>query len=170
MKQKRPKRKDSLYSRCFHVVFTKRRESPKPGVPPAVEPGILPADSRADFAVTCLFRVPVPAGKMRPPRQDGCRYSRKPTLYTPKPGVGLVQIEEAGIELVVQPLFHLFVLRIFRVSHRFQQFIVTADAAAVFRRTVVRPRQTRRRPKPGFGERTFSTTTSCSQLSPKSYS
>jgi hypothetical protein len=34
MTQKRPKRKDSLYSRCFHVVFTKGRESQKSGVPP----------------------------------------------------------------------------------------------------------------------------------------
>ena len=34
MKQKWPERKDSLYSRCFHVVFTKGRESHKPGVPP----------------------------------------------------------------------------------------------------------------------------------------
>jgi len=34
MKQKWLERKDSLYSRCFHVVFTKGRESHKPGVPP----------------------------------------------------------------------------------------------------------------------------------------
>src|SRR6266496_3370839 len=34
MKQKWLERKDSLYSRCFHVVFTKVHESRKSGVPP----------------------------------------------------------------------------------------------------------------------------------------
>src|SRR5438067_3542723 len=35
MTQKWPKRKDSLYSRCFHAVFAKVHESHKSGVPPA---------------------------------------------------------------------------------------------------------------------------------------
>jgi len=34
MKQKWLERKDSLYSRCFHVVFTKGDEERKSGVPP----------------------------------------------------------------------------------------------------------------------------------------
>src|SRR5205823_10460254 len=52
MTQKRPKRKDSLYSRCFHVVFTKVHESQKSGVPPAAgasRPSIRRGrDARAD--------------------------------------------------------------------------------------------------------------------------
>jgi len=54
MKQKWPERKDSLYSRCFHVVFTKGRESQKSGVPPAVEPGLVPDG----YAHLLRFEVP----------------------------------------------------------------------------------------------------------------
>ncbi len=64
MTQKRPEGKDSLYLRPVHVVFTKGRESAKPVVPPVVEPGILPVDCRAGFAVTSAFSVTIPGGKM----------------------------------------------------------------------------------------------------------
>ncbi len=54
MTQKRPERKDNLYLHTFSVVFTKGRESTKPRVPPAVEPGIqgiVVRELRRDFRV-----------------------------------------------------------------------------------------------------------------------
>ena len=84
MKQKWLERKDSLYSRCFHAVFAKVDESQKSGVPPAVEPGILPCGFLCghcrQFVVQSCHSGRQDAALYG--SQDGCHYSGKPTLNT----------------------------------------------------------------------------------------
>src|SRR6184192_2977334 len=64
MTQKWPKRKDSLYSRCFHAVFAKVHESHKSGVPPAAgasRPRIRRwRDARDDSRDGCPTTAPSP--------------------------------------------------------------------------------------------------------------
>ena len=84
--------------------------------------------------------------------------------------VDLGEVEAARIKRAAEPVEHLLVRFVLGIVHRLQQFVVAPNAAAVFRRTGVLARQTNRTLFSRSAATVFSTTTSCSQRSPKSYS
>jgi hypothetical protein len=92
---------------------------------------------------------------------NGC----EPTPHVPG---GTVSVEFFGVDLAA-PVNAIFVLRVFRIDQNFEQFFVTPDSAAVFRRAVSLAGDSAGYVTAGSACSTASTLMVWSQPSPKSY-
>lgn len=97
-------------------------------------------------------------------------FGRTSSLEQLQRRVDFADIEVRCVPIGAKPRFHLVMFRTFRIGQDLQQVVIAADAATVFGRTRIFAGEADGMLKCRIGSEDFSTVTSCSQESPKSYS